>query len=67
MKRILLALVLSLNLLLASEVKLNLLEFANLASVNSNADILISDDINPISIFIPINKLKFLYLFFVKR
>lgn len=56
MKRILLALVLSLNLLLASEVKLNLLEFANLASVNSNADILISDDINPNDFYFYTNK-----------
>ena len=56
MKRILLALVLSLNLLLASEVKLNLLEFANLASVNSNADILISDDINPNEFYFYTNK-----------
>lgn len=56
MKRILLALVLSLNLLLASEVKLNLLEFANLASVNSNTDILISDDINPNDFYFYTNK-----------
>lgn len=56
MKRILLALVLSLNLLLASEVKLNLLEFANLASVNSNTDILISDDINPNEFYFYTNK-----------
>ncbi|WP_298095275.1 type II and III secretion system protein [uncultured Campylobacter sp.] len=56
MKRILLALVLSLNLLLASEVKLNLLEFANLASVNSNIDILISDDINPNDFYFYTNK-----------
>lgn len=56
MKRILLALVLSLNLLLASEVKLNLLEFANLASVNSNTDILISDDINPNNFYFYTNK-----------
>jgi len=56
MKRILLALVLSLNLLLASEVKLNLLEFANLASINSNTDILISDDINPNDFYFYTNK-----------
>ena len=56
MKRILLALVLSLSQLLASEVKLNLLEFANLASVNSNTDILISDDINPNEFYFYTNK-----------
>jgi len=41
---------------LASEVKLNLLEFANLASVNSNTDILISDDINPNEFYFYTNK-----------
>lgn len=56
MKRILLALVLLLSQLLASEVKLNLLEFANLASVNSNTDILISDDINPNEFYFYTNK-----------
>lgn len=56
MKKIILALVLSLSQLLASEVKLNLLEFANLASVNSNTDILISDDINPNEFYFYTNK-----------
>lgn len=56
MKKIILVLVLSLSQLLASEVKLNLLEFANLASVNSNTDILISDDINPNEFYFYNNK-----------
>ena len=56
MKKIILALVLLLSQLLASEVKLNLLEFANLASVNSNTDILISDDINPNEFYFYTNK-----------
>jgi len=56
MKKIILVLVLSLSQLLASEVKLNLLEFANLASVNSNTDILISDDINPNEFYFYTNK-----------
>ncbi len=56
MKKIILALVLSLSQLLASEVKLNLLEFANLASVNSNTDILISDGINPNEFYFYTNK-----------
>ena len=56
MKRIILTLVLSLSQLLASEVKLNLLEFANLASVNSNTDILVSDDINPNEFYFYTNK-----------
>lgn len=56
MKKIILTLVLSLSQLLASEVKLNLLEFANLASVNSNTDILISDDINPNEFYFYTNK-----------
>lgn len=56
MKKIILVLVLSLSQLLASEVKLNLLEFANLASINSNTDILISDDINPNEFYFYTNK-----------
>ena len=56
MKKIILVLVLSLSQLSASEVKLNLLEFANLASVNSNTDILISDDINPNEFYFYTNK-----------
>lgn len=45
MKKILLILICLISLY-SSEIKLNLLDFANLASKNSNVDILISDDIN---------------------